>query len=321
MVHGNSGLKSTVLLNDPELVDEIEIVRRKQFEFQLQWDELRAYAHEQGIQIVGDMPMYVSLDSADVWAHRNIFRLNANGEPNVVAGTPPDAFSPSGQVWGNPVYDWDALRAEDYAWWMQRFARAFALYDYVRLDHFLGFSSFYAIPRDHNAGDGRWRVGPGRELFERAFKEFGPLPVIAEDLGLITPAIRALMASCGVVGMDVCVFADAFSLDGWQPAAHKIAYTSTHDTQTLLGWCAGRFCGGADEQAAHDVAQRALEVCEQSSADVVMVQLQDALGLGEADRMNRPGTVGDNWKWRAKAAQVESACERMREVTERANRL
>ncbi len=312
---------SPELLNDPELVDEIEIVRRKQFEFQLQWDELRAYAHEQGIQIVGDMPMYVSLDSADVWAHRNIFRLNANGEPNVVAGTPPDAFSPSGQVWGNPVYDWDALRAEDYAWWMQRFARAFALYDYVRLDHFLGFSSFYAIPRDHNAGDGRWRVGPGRELFERAFKEFGPLPVIAEDLGLITPAIRALMASCGVVGMDVCVFADAFSLDGWQPAAHKIAYTSTHDTQTLLGWCAGRFCGGADEQAAHDVAQRALEVCEQSSADVVMVQLQDALGLGEADRMNRPGTVGDNWKWRAKAAQVESACERMREVTERANRL
>mgnify|MGYP000388124063 CR=1 FL=1 len=141
---------------------------------------------------------------------------------NVVAGTPPDAFSPSGQVWGNPVYDWDALRAEDYAWWMQRFARAFALYDYVRLDHFLGFSSFYAIPRDHNAGDGRWRVGPGRELFERAFKEFGPLPVIAEDLGLITPAIRALMASCGVVGMDVCVFADAFSLDGWQPAATKL---------------------------------------------------------------------------------------------------
>ena len=307
---------------DPEIVRDgrvapvAERIRREQYEFQVQWDALREYAHAHGVSIVGDMPMYVSGDSADVWANRDLFRLDAFGRAQVVAGTPPDAFSADGQVWGNPGYDWDAMRAPGYDWGMRRLGRAFELYDYVRLDHFLGFSSFFAIPRGEKATEGRWRVGPGREIFEVAHERFGALPVIAEDLGLLTPAVRALVAACGFAGMDVSVFSDTFSEDGWVVPRGKVAYSSTHDTQTLVGWCAGR--AGDDAAAA---ASRALEACERSSADLVVVQLQDACGLGDDSRMNLPGVAEGNWSWVADARDIEAATRRMRSLAEQTGRL
>ena len=282
--------------DDPELAQSAERFRQLQFAFELQWREARAYATEKGIQIIGDMPIYVSADSADVWANPGIFQLGPDGRPAVVAGCPPDDFAEDGQLWGNPLYDWDALREQGFAWWLRRLERAFALYDWVRLDHFIGFARYYSIPAGKKATEGAYRPGPGSELFRTAFEKFGALPVIAEDLGLITPSVRALNASCGFPGMDILQFADGGDpLSGWAPRPEKVAYTGTHDNQTLVGFCQQRY----PHLDARDAARQLMRFVADCPAPVRVFPLQDLLGLGDEARMNVPGVAEGNWAWRA----------------------
>lgn len=277
-----------------------------QWEFQREWDELLAYAHEHGVSIIGDIPMFASVFSADVWAEPGLFCVDAEGRVEQQAGTPPDQFAADGQLWGNPTYRWDALRSDGYAWWLRRLKRTFELYDVVRLDHFLGFQNYYSVPRGGTAADGAWHAGPGIELFRAAYERFGMLPILAEDLGAITPATRALLAQVGCSGMDVLLFCDGDVRDDWAPRAGKVTYTSTHDTSTLVGWCAEHY--GLEHDDAHALAAHLMERTYESNADVVMCTLQDALLLGDEARMNIPGVVGGNWRWRADASHL-AACE------------
>lgn len=322
----------------PELSQAKELaadVRREcavQFEFMRQWGEVRAYANARGIKIIGDMPMYVSADSSDVWAERRYFRVDEAGYPASQAGCPPDSFSADGQLWGNPTYRWDVMRADGYSWWMRRFKRAFALYDYVRLDHFLGFSSYYSIPNGKLATEGAWNFGPGIELFRRAYQEFGPLPVVAEDLGTVTPAVRALVSATGFPGMDVVQFYQDDPSAAYVPAPDKMVYSSTHDTNTLLGWVREHYGLTAAEGALPDEvkrlhaeavakADRVMDNCLATDADVAMVTLQDVLRLDENHRMNVPGTAQGNWSWRADERELEGSQQHLRDLAQRSGRI
>ena len=303
----------SVVERDAKLKASAEAWRRGQFLFEQRWKELRAYANERGVQIVGDMPIYVSADSADVWANPQIFQLGSDGRPEVVAGCPPDAFAVEGQIWGNPVYDWDALAASGYDWWLRRLERAFELYDIVRLDHFIGFSRYFSIPADEKATAGEYRPGPGLDFFVVAHRKFGPLPVIAEDLGSITPCVRALVAACGFPGMDIVQFVDGGDpLSGYQPRPEKIAYTGTHDNQTIVGYCESRYPDLDAVEAADDLIEKVV-VCD---APVRVLPLQDVLGLDDEARMNTPGTVEGNWIWQADAAAIDRAASRMKALVE-----
>ena len=284
------------LAKDKKLAPRVERERLAQFEFQRQMDALRAHARKRGVTIVGDMPIYVSADSSDVWAHRQLFDLDASGRPTLVAGCPPDQFAADGQVWGNPLYQWDAHEADGFAWWTARLERSLALYDCIRLDHFIGFCQYFAIPEGEGAAKGSYRPGPGRALFQVAYDKLGPLPVIAEDLGVITAAVRALIAECGFWGMDVLQFSDQDVANSYVPPLEKVVYASTHDTQTLPGWCAERYPDRDAKEMAEDIVERA----KASGAPVVIQSLQDVLGLGDEARMNVPGTAEGNWTWRAK---------------------
>ncbi len=289
------------LLEDPRFIDDARYHMFCQFRFDREWRELRSYAHVRGIEIIGDMPMYVSADSADVWAYPELFNIDAEGNPTEVAGTPPDAFAAQGQVWGNPTYRWAEHKRTGYFWWTGRLARMMELYDWTRFDHFLGLESYYGIPLGNPASEGRWIPGPGIELFERARRRLGPLPIIAEDLGTITPAVRGLVARTGFAGMDVALFADYDVREGYRAHAGKVAYTSTHDTQTLLGWCEGAF-GTGD---AAEIADKIKKSVMSSDAVVAMMPLQDVLGLNDDARMNVPGVASGNWSWQAKEEQLD----------------
>ncbi|MBR3224702.1 MAG: 4-alpha-glucanotransferase [Atopobiaceae bacterium] len=294
----------------PGIADEEETIaantethRRAQYVFEKQWMELRAYANERGIKIIGDMPMYVSADSSDVWAERNIFDLDEKGFPRGVAGCPPDDFAKDGQIWGNPTFRWDVLREQNYDWWMRRLERMMHLYDYVRLDHFLGFSSYYNIPGGRGAMEGAWNFGPGLDLFRVARERFGNLPFIGEDLGTITPAVRFLVSTTGFPGMDVILFANEDVRQGYTPADGKICYTSTHDTQTLVGWIKSKW----PYDKFDDVYRELMWRCMNSSANVVMTPLQDVLVLDDDARMNVPGVAENNWNWQADLDSVVAA--------------
>lgn len=307
------------LEHDSRLAVGVEHHKRLQYAFQRQWDELRSYAKERGVAIVGDMPMYVSSDSSDVWAHRELFALDEDGATTSQAGAPPDPLGPDGQLWGNPTYRWDAHRASGYDWWMRRFERAFELYDYVRLDHFLGFSSFYSIPVGRDATQGHWVFGPGHDLFRVAYERFGPLPVIAEDLGSVTPAVRMLVASTGVPGMDVVQFQDADVRDGFVPKPGTCAFTSTHDTATLVGWCRSHF--GLQGDDAVRMAKQLMEDVAKSENDFAMLQLQDVLLLGDEARMNVPGVPEGNWSWQARQEDLDASRDYLRGLAERCGRV
>lgn len=300
-----------LIARDEELAAFAEAWRQAQYRFERQWSDLRAHANANGVLIVGDMPIYVSADSADAWAHPDIFQLDGDGLPVAVAGCAPDSFAPEGQIWGNPLYDWDACRAEGYDWWLRRLKRAFELYDIVRLDHFIGFSRYYSIPAGGKGAEGSYRPGPGIELFQRAFEKLGPLPVIAEDLGLITPAVRDLGEGCGFPGMDIAQFVDGNDpLSGYTPRPGKVAYTGTHDNQTLAGYCRERYPRLDARQAAADIMEK-VAACP---ADVRIVPLQDLMGLGDEARMNTPGTTEGNWMWQADAADMPAALEQLRKL-------
>ena len=287
-----------------------------QYRFHLLWSEVREKAREKGIRIIGDLPMYVSQDSADVWSEPELFTLDDRGRKTLCAGVPPDYFAEDGQLWGNPLYDWDRMKADGWDWWMRRLQRVFSLYDYVRLDHFRGFESYWAVPEGQKASAGRWQFGPGAALFRAARERFGPLPVLAEDLGSITPAVRGLVDQCGFPGTDVLQFYDGDPLKGYVPPEGKIAYTGTHDNQTLVGWCRARYPDLDPEETARTL----LEITMNSRAQVVILPLQDVLGLDDEARMNTPGTTGKNWSWQAEAAQLEGADCRLLELTRKTDR-
>ena len=306
------------LARDPRFAKRVDFMRFAQWEFEWEWMDLRAYANERGVRIIGDIPMYVSASSADVWASPEQFCVDADGNVELEAGCPPDRFSADGQLWGNPCYRWEAMKKDGYAWWMRRLARTFALYDVTRLDHFLGFQNFYGTPAGKKATEGAWHAGPGVALFKRAYDLLGPLPILAEDLGSITPAVRALLAQVGCNGMDVMQFADNDVRDGWNPHEAKVAYTSTHDNQTLVGWCASNFCMA--EGDARELARRLMATAFNSGAGVVMCTLQDAALLGDEARMNTPGVAGGNWSWNATEDNLSATAPFLAELTRAAGR-
>ena len=297
-----------------ELSEEIDRENFLQFLFDRQWDRLRRDARGLGISLVGDVPIYVSHHSADVWANRQLFALDAEGLPETVAGVPPDYFSRTGQLWGYPLYRWDRMAENGYAWWIARFAAILRRVDLVRVDHFRGFASFWEVPASaRTAIEGRWVPGPGRAFFEALRQALGSLPLIAEDLGLITDDVRELLTATGIPGMKVLQF--AFSEDDSPHAPHRhvaneAVYTGTHDNDTARGWFAGLeaeqrqraldYLGGDGRQIEWDLIRAAY----QSVADRAMVPLQDVLGLGSEGRMNTPALAGGNWCWRARGADL-----------------
>lgn len=301
-----------------ELADGVDRHRKLQYEFQREWDELRAYANARGVKIVGDMPMYVSGDSADVWAERDIFELGERGYAQVQAGCPGDGFDPEGQLWGNPTYRWDVLAARGYDWWLARLERAVKTYDYVRLDHFIGFSSYYKIAKGKPAREGSFSFGPGLDLFRAAYQKLGPLPFIAEDLGVITPAVRALIAQTGIPGMDIVQFSDGDVREGYEPKPGTVTFTGTHDNQTLLGFCQSRF--GLEGEEAAQMADRIAASVLGSKNDVAIMPLQDVLGLDDAARMNVPGVAEGNWSWRAAWEDVVAATGRLTQMAQASGR-
>ena len=301
-----------------ELADGVDRHRKLQYEFQREWDDLRAYANERGVKIVGDMPMYVSGDSADVWAERDIFELDEKGYAQIQAGCPGDGFDPEGQLWGNPTYRWDVLAARGYDWWLARLERAVKTYDYVRLDHFIGFSSYYKIAKGKPAREGSFSFGPGLDLFRAAYQKLGPLPFIAEDLGVITPAVRALIAETGIPGMDIVQFSDGDVREGYEPKPGTVTFTGTHDNQTLLGFCQSRFGLEGDEAA--QMADRIAASVLGSKNDVAIMPLQDVLGLDDAARMNVPGVAEGNWSWQAAWEDVVAATGRLAQMAQASGR-
>ena len=286
-----------------------EAVRFEQYAFEKQWQRLRAYCHQHGIRILGDMPIYVAHDSADVWGTQHQFFLDGAGYPTRVGGVPPDFFSETGQRWGNPLYRWDDMAQDDFAWWRDRFRRTCALFDAIRLDHFRGFESYWSIPASSTTAiKGRWVRGPGKALFNSLASVHEALPIIAEDLGVITDEVRALMDAFAIPGMSVLQFAfDSGDANPYLPhncREYQVAYTGTHDNDTFMGWLSS-----APPQQRRFAAQRlnlvpgqehwnAIRALMRSRAGLVMTPVQDVLGLDTHARMNTPGTIGNNWQWR-----------------------
>jgi 4-alpha-glucanotransferase len=293
-----------------------------QVRFEREWGALREYAAARGVRVVGDLPIYVSDAGADVEGWPELF---AAGE---VAGAPPDALSANGQRWGNPLYDWPAHRATGYRWWRERFRRTFELVDVCRVDHFRGFVSYWAIPASHRtARHGRWRRAPGAELFRTVERELGQLPLIAEDLGVITPAVYRLRDELGLPGMAVLHWAFGDPRSPHAPANHRenqVAYTSTHDTDTAVGWfralpAGRRRATGLDPREPH---WGLIELALASPAALALAPAQDVLGLGSEARMNRPGSAEGNWRWRLEPGQLTRAlAQRLRERVEAHDRL
>ena len=303
--------KSQKAVIERDLEDEILYEKFLQWTFFRQWSQLKAYANERDILLIGDIPIFVSGDSSDVWAEPRLFQVDSDGFPTVVAGVPPDYFSATGQLWGNPLYDWKYHKKTNYTWWMDRFKTQFLLSDIVRIDHFRGFEGYYAIPGGAaTARDGVWRQGPGIELFHAVRAALGDLPIIAEDLGFLTEGVHRLREECGFPGMKVLQFAfDSREDSDYLPhnyPRHCVVYTGTHDNDTIMGWM--------HTASTEDVrfAWEYLRLTEaegpnwgmmcgalQSPGDTVILTMQDLLGLGSEARMNIPSTLGCNWKWRA----------------------
>jgi len=298
-----------------ELAVDLKIRSALQFAFYEQWQALRRYCAERSIRIVGDVAIFVNYDSADVWRHRELFRLDENLAPEVVSGVPPDFFSKTGQRWGNPLYRWDVMKAQGYEWWIQRLRWATRNCDYIRLDHFRGFDQFWEIPADEpTAIHGRWVDGPRDDLFDKLREALGGLPFFAEDLGYITPEVNALRERLRIPGIAVLQF--GFSDQGahmYLPhrAGGKVIYTGTHDNDTTVGW----FHSGATEHERRN-AEAYLGRCDDgihwtfiraaqtSAAEFALIPLQDVLGLGSEARMNTPSLHGGNWKWRFAPGQL-----------------
>jgi 4-alpha-glucanotransferase len=306
-----------------ELSSEIEIHKFAQFEFFRQWEKLRTHCARHGIQIMGDIPIYVAHDSADVWAHPELFRLSEQGEPTAMAGVPPDYFSATGQLWGNPLYRWDVSAKSGHRWWIDRVKASLKLFDLVRLDHFRGFEAYWEIPGDAStAVGGRWVKGPGADFFQTLQTELKELPFVAENLGVITPEVEGLRRQFGFPGMSLLQFAFGNDPQGPSFRPHNysrelVAYTGGHDNDTTVGWWTSAGVGESTRNAEDIRKEREftrvylgfqnepinwvfIRAVSASVANVAIIPLQDVLGLGSEARMNLPGTVSGNWKWRYK---------------------
>lgn len=292
-----------------ELADEIRFHKYVQWLFFTQWAEVRRAADARGIEIMGDVPIYVACDSADVWANRHLFQLDDRGAPTVVAGVPPDYFSETGQRWGNPLYRWDALRETRYRWWVSRIRAALRFADVVRMDHFRGFAAYWEIPaHEPTAMHGRWVPGPGKALFDAIRSALGGLPLVAEDLGFITPEVHELRKAIGIPGMRILQFAFQQPNSNHLPHCYSpetVVYTGTHDNDTARGWYEN--AGEAERAAAalylgltsaDDAAWTLIRAAFTSVAQTAIVPVQDILALGSEARMNMPGAEKDNWSWR-----------------------
>ena len=296
---------------------EVEFRKYLQFKFYEQWSALKKYANDKNIEIVGDIPIYVSPDGSDVWASPELFQLNENNEMVNIAGCPPDSFSADGQVWGNPLYNWDYHKQTNYHWWVTRLWYSFKLYDVVRIDHFRGFDQYFSIPASSGkALDGHWEDGPGMDLFNTLARELGERKFIAEDLGLMTEGVRQLVKDSGFPNMKVLQFAfDSADIGGsneYLPHNYInncVVYTGTHDNETIYGWFAGldekeqaHIRAYLDDQTtpAEKIHEKMIRLGMMCAADVCIVPIQDWLGLDNSARMNTPGTVENNWTWRMK---------------------
>jgi len=289
---------------------EVEFYQFQQYLFEKQWFALKAYANKKGIKIIGDIPIYVALDSADTWASPELFQLDENRVPTDVAGCPPDAFSATGQLWGNPLYRWEYHKETGYEWWIKRIERCYELYDIVRIDHFRGFDEYYSIPYgDETAEAGRWKEGPGYDIFKAIKEKSGKKEVIAEDLGYLTPSVMKLVKKSGYPGMKVLLFAfDSREPSNYLPHNYDhncVVYTGTHDNDTVEGWI--KSAGRADVSFAlkylgvkrrKDLRKALIRAALSSTADTAVIPLQDYLGLDNSARINKPSTIGTNWKWR-----------------------
>ena len=295
-----------------ELAQDILFWKAVQYLFFTQWWSLKEYANSQGVSIIGDLPIYVAGDSADVWANPEQFQLDGNLMPTEVSGCPPDGFAAEGQLWGNPLFDWERMKGDGYRWWLRRIAFQLEIYDVLRIDHFRGFDAYYAIPYgDDTAKNGRWRPGPGMDFFRAVNEKLGRQNIIAEDLGFLTDSVRELLRETGYPGMKVLelAFDSRDPAPGYLPhcyPANCVAYPGTHDNDTIQGWLAS----AAPEDAAFAKAYLRLSKREgyhwgmmraawASPADLAVMQAQDLLGLGSEARMNTPSTLGGNWQWRA----------------------
>ena len=298
-----------------ELYFEIEFQQYMQFKFFEQWRQLKAYANQKGIALIGDIPIYVAMDSADTWAHPELFQLDEQNVPCAVAGCPPDGFSADGQLWGNPLYRWEYHKQTGYEWWVSRLAYCFRLYDVVRIDHFRGFDEYYSIPYGaESAKIGHWEKGPGIELFRCVEQRLGWHEVIAEDLGYVTDSVRQLVADSGFPGMKVLEFAfdsrDSGSANDYLPhnyMENSVAYTGTHDNETICGWFES--ISKAEQQMAREylcdlytpkelLYKAFIALVMRSNAKTCIIPMQDYLGCDNTCRINTPSTVGTNWRWR-----------------------
>lgn len=311
--------------------ERIELEKFLQYIFNKQWFALKEYCNEKGIHLIGDIPIYVAYDSADLWTQCEIFKLNEKKKPLAVAGVPPDYFSETGQLWGNPVYNWDVLKGRKYDWWIRRMERMLNLYDVVRVDHFRGLVAYWEIDaKEKTAIHGKWVNVPVEDFFNTLLKRFSTLPIIAEDLGIITPDVKEIMRSFNVPGMKVLLFAfgDDDPQHPYLPHTYEsrcVVYTGTHDTNTLKGWFEKEtqledkervFCYLGREVPLTDIHWEFMRLAMMSVADLAIIPMQDVLGLGDEARMNQPATKKGNWKWRLLPDQlIPSITERLEEIT------
>lgn len=329
-----------IRLRDPETVekykselkDEINFYIYEQYIFFRQWTKLHDYAKSRGVQLMGDMPIYVAEDSADVWLNPEMFELDEECRPVRVAGVPPDYFSADGQRWGNPLYAWDRHEAQGYSWWISRLRALGEMFDILRIDHFIGFANYYAIPASEpTALVGKYEAGPGKKLFDKIKEELPHLQIVAEDLGVVNQTVRELLSYCGYPGMKVLQFAFDGEVKEELPETHTkncFIYTGTHDNNTTLGWWNGaepevkeRAVKALDmKDEDDDIVGHMLEAAFTAEADTAIVPMQDLLELGEECRMNIPGTVGCNWMWRMLPVDCVKVAEKVRMLNIQGNR-
>ena len=314
-----------------QLENEIQFYKFIQYIFAKQWKKLKEYANHNGIQIIGDIPIYVAFDSADSWSHPELYQFDQFENPVAVAGCPPDGFAATGQLWGNPLYNWEYHKSTSYAWWTQRISYSFELYDWVRVDHFRGLDEYYSIPFGAlTAENGRWEKGPGADLFQTLNKRLGKMNIIAEDLGYITDSVRKLVRDTGYPGMKVLEFAfDSREKSDYLPHNYDrncVVYTGTHDNDTVKGWYQSivpedkilsvEYMGN-DKTALEDIHWDFIRLALSSVACLAIIPIQDYLGLGTEARMNQPSTLGDNWKWRLLNGEItEELLRKMARLTE-----
>ncbi|MBD5543999.1 MAG: 4-alpha-glucanotransferase [Lachnospiraceae bacterium] len=308
--------------------DEVDFYKFQQYYFMKQWTALKEYANEKGIEIIGDIPIYVAFDSSDTWANPQLFQFDETLTPIAVAGCPPDAFSKTGQLWGNPLYKWAYHKETGYEWWVKRMAYCYQLYDVVRIDHFRGFDEYYAIPYgDETAEFGQWEKGPGYDLFKVIKEKLGQKDVIAEDLGFLTETVIKLVKKTGYPGMKIMQFAfDSKEESDYLPHNYDkncVVYTGTHDNDTIMGWWST--FAKSDKAFAKkylnirsnkDIYKAFVRACMASVADTAIIPMQDYLGLGSEARINIPSTLGNNWKWRLLDGQfTEELAEEIYDIT------